>query len=178
MDKPMKSDVNVNYLKDYCHEVEKDGVAHNCEVPFCKSSPVSGGSCSGDPTNFSYPNLKEIDLNDFHLKDIIKSFDSVPLLTVKQSFDCYSKNDSGERYKDPYDLTIDVDETNLPNGINAYEVSDGRELSEELHVPEVATDGEDNNNNTDDELLKYIQDDEYEVFELRIVHRKNRFVRR
>ncbi|WJX64161.1 hypothetical protein P8452_48976 [Trifolium repens] len=174
MDKPMKSDVNVNYLKDYCHEVEKDGVAHNCEVPFCKSSPVSGGSCSGDPTNFSYPNLKEIDLNDFHLKDIIKSFDSVPLLTVKQSFDCYSKNDSGERYKDPYDLTIDVDETNLPNGINAYEVSDGRELSEELHVPEVATDGEDNNNNTDDELLKYIQDDEYEVFELRIVHRKNR----
>ncbi|KEH28286.1 putative dual-specificity kinase CMGC-DYRK-PRP4 family [Medicago truncatula] len=157
-------DENATYSKDYCHGAEKEAIAHNCEVPFCKSSPGSGGSCSEDPMNFSYLNLKEIklNLNDFHMKDI-NSFDSVPVLTMKHSSDCY---------KDPYDLTIEVVETDLPNGIESYEVRDDRDLNEELHVPEVAADGEDNN--TDDDLLKYIQDDEYEVFELRIVHRKNR----
>lgn len=166
-------DGNVTYSnlesKDQFHG--KHAFAHNCEVPFCKSSPVSGGSCSGDPINFSYPDLKEIDLNDFHLEDI-NSFDSAALLTVKQSIDCYTKNDIGEKYKDPYDLTMNVDETDLANGIDAYGVIDDRELNEEFRDPEVTADGEDIN--TDDELLKYIQQEEYEVFELRIVHRKNR----
>lgn len=170
---------NVTYSKDYCHVVNKDQfereleskaekhtVVHNCEVPFCKSCPGSGDSCSGDPINFIYPNLKEIHLNDFHLRDVgdINSFD--------KSFDCYTKNDNSERYKAPYDLTIRVGETDLPNGLDTYEVQDGREFTEECQDPEVAVDGEDT---TDDELLKYIQEDEYEVFDLRIIHRKNRF---
>lgn len=163
-DEPMKHcicnhssvvDENVSYSKDYCHRAETD--AHNREVPI----------------NFSYSDLKEINLNDFHLKDIIDSFDSSPLLTVKQNINSYTKNDSSERYKDSYDLTITVAETDLSNGIEPYEVRDDRELSEDFREQDVAADGEDNN--TDDELLKYIQDDEYEVFELRIVHRKNRY---
>ncbi|CAI8586318.1 unnamed protein product [Vicia faba] len=165
VDEPMKQcicnhssvvDENASYSRDYCHEAENDADGHSCEVPI----------------NFSYSDLKEIDLNDFHLKGIIDSFDSAPLVTVKQSIDSYTKNDSSERYKDSYDLTITVAETDLSNGIDPYEVRDDRELSEDFRDQDVAADGEDNN--TDDELLKYIQEDEYEVFELRIVHRKNR----
>ncbi|XP_058748206.1 uncharacterized protein LOC131621021 [Vicia villosa] len=161
MGKPMKQCICnhssiVDENLDYRHGDEKDADVRNCEVPI----------------NFSYSDLKEIDLNDFHLKDIIDSFDSSPLLTVKQHINSYTKNDSSERYKDSYDLTITVAETDLSNGIEPYEVRDDRELSEDFREQDVAADGEDNN--TDDELLKYIQDDEYEVFELRIVHRKNR----
>lgn len=113
-------------------------VGHNCEVPFCKSCSGLGESCSEDPMNFSYPNLKEIHLND------INSFD----------------------------LTIKVVETDISNGIDTYEERNDLELNEECQDPAVVADGEDV---TDDELLKYIQEDEYEVFELRIIHRKNRF---
>ncbi|CAK8538313.1 unnamed protein product [Lathyrus sativus] len=165
VDEPMKQcicnhssvvDENVSYSTNYCHVAENDSIVHTCEVPI----------------NFSYSDLKEIDRNDFHLKDIIDSFDSSPLLTVKQSIDSYTKNNNSERYKDSYDLTITVAETDLSNGIGPYQVRDDRELSEDFRDQDVAADGEDNN--IDDELLKYIQDDEYEVFELRIVHRKNR----
>ncbi|KAK7320597.1 hypothetical protein VNO77_30220 [Canavalia gladiata] len=177
---------NVTYSKDYCHvdnkdqfdgeledKAEKHTVACGCEVPFCKSCPGSGDSCSVDPANFVYPNLKEIHLNDFHLKVVgdINSFDSTTELTVNRSLDYYNKNDSSKDHVGPYDLTIKVTEKDLPNGLNTYKSQDGGELAEECQDPEVAADGEDT---TDDELLKYTQEDEYEVFDLRIIHRKNR----
>ncbi|KAJ1426362.1 Serine/threonine-protein kinase, active site [Sesbania bispinosa] len=176
-------DEKVTYSKGCCHvdnkdqfDVELEGkaekhtdtVAYSCEVPLCKSCPGSGGdSCSGDP------NLKEIHLNDFELKVVrdINSFDSALEHTGNQSFDYYTKNDSSEGFKGPYDLTIEVDEIDLPNGLDTYEPPDVRGLDQECQDPEIAADGEDA---TDDELLKYIQEDEYEVFDLRIIHRKNR----
>ncbi|CAJ1971020.1 unnamed protein product [Sphenostylis stenocarpa] len=179
-------DGTVNYSKGYCHvdnedrfegelesKAEKRTVACSCEVPFCKSSPGSGGSCSLDPTNFGYPNLKEIHLNDFHLKVVgdINSFDSTSKLTLNQSFDCYTKTDHNKKYKGPYDLTIKVKDKNIPNGHDTYEAQIGGELAEDCQDPELAADGEDT---TDDELLKYTQEEEYEVFDLRIIHRKNR----
>ncbi|KAG4953290.1 hypothetical protein GLYMA_14G058900v4 [Glycine max] len=171
-------DGNATYSKEYCHvdnnnlfegelegKAEKHTVACSCEVPFCKSSP--GGSCSLDPTNFGYPNLKEI-----HLKfGDINSFDSTSELTVNQSFDYYTKNDSSKEYNGPYDLTIKVNQKDLPNGLDTYKARDGGELAEECQDPEITADGEDT---TDDELLKYTQEEEYEVFDLRIIHRKNR----
>ncbi|XP_020205927.1 uncharacterized protein LOC109791085 [Cajanus cajan] len=178
-------DGTVTFSEGNCHvdsndqfKGELEGKAKNhtvscsCEVPFCKSSPGSGESCSLDPTNFSYPNLKEIRLNDFHLKVVgdINSFDSTSELTVNQSFDYYTKNDSNKEYKGPYDLTIKVTEKDLTNGLDTYEADDG-ELAEECQDQEVAADGDDT---TDDELLKYTQEEEYEVFDLRIIHRKNR----
>lgn len=153
---PSVGDENVAYSEGYCHMNNKD-------------------QFEGDPTSFNYPSLKEINLNDFHLKVVedITSFDTAPQHTVNQSFDYYTRKDSSEVYKGPYDLTIKVSETDLPNGLDNYEARDGGELAEESQDPEIAAAGEDN---TDDELLKYIQEDEYEVFDLRIIHRKNRFV--
>lgn len=179
---------NITCSKDYGHidkkeqlevgpekEVENHTLAYNCEVPFCKRSTGSGESCCGDPTNNSYPSLKEIHLNDFCLEIAgdSSSTDSSPELTMNQTFDYYPNNNSSKGYKAPYDLTIEVAETDLPNGLDSYKTRDCAELTEECQEPEVAADREDI---TDDELLKYTQDDEYELFDLRIVHRKNRFV--
>ncbi|TKY56869.1 Serine/threonine-protein kinase ppk15 [Spatholobus suberectus] len=179
-------DGNVTYSEGYSNvdnkdqfegeldgKAEKHTVACSCEIPFCKSSPGSRDSCSLDPTNFSYPNLKEIRLNDFRLKVVgdFNSFDSTSELTMNQSFDYYTRNDSSKEYKGPYDLTIKVTENDLPIRLDTYKARDGGELAEECQDPEIAADGEDT---TDDELLKYTQEEEYEVFDLRIIHRKNR----
>ncbi|KAK7372493.1 hypothetical protein VNO80_05873 [Phaseolus coccineus] len=179
-------DGTVTCSKGYCHvdnndqfeeelegKAEKPSVACSCEVPFCKSSPGSGGSCSLDPTNFGYPNLKEIHLNNFHLKVVgdFNSLDSTSELTLNQSFDHYTKNDSSKKYEGPYDLTIEVTDKNLPNGLDTSKAQVGGELAEDCQDPELDADGEDT---TDDELLKYTQEEEYEVFDLRIIHRKNR----
>ncbi|KAK7276402.1 hypothetical protein RIF29_17541 [Crotalaria pallida] len=160
MDKPCLynhssvDDENVNYSEGFCHMDNKDRFER-------------------DPENFSYPSLKEIHLNDFHLKVVgdITSFGSAPRLTENQNLDYCTKNLSNDGYKGPYDLTIEVAETDLPNGLDSYEAQDGGELDEECQDPGIAEAGEDT---TDDELLKYNQDDEYEVFDLRIIHRKNR----
>ncbi|OIW04105.1 hypothetical protein TanjilG_00665 [Lupinus angustifolius] len=148
------ADGNVTYSEGYCHMDNKDHF-------------------DGDPTNFSYPNLKEIHMNDFLLKVVgdITSFDSESQHTMNQNFDYDTKKDNTKGYKGPYDLTIELAETDPPNGLDIYEARHGGELSEECQDPETAAAGEDT---TDDELLKYIHDDEYEVFDLRIIHRKNR----
>ncbi|XP_054788177.1 uncharacterized protein LOC129294089 isoform X1 [Prosopis cineraria] len=184
-----RSDVgneNVTCLKDYCHadkkeqlegglvrEVENPTFVNNCDVPFSKYSAGSGESCSGDPGNDSYLSLKEIHLNDLHLKVVgdSSSTDSAPEHSMNQTFDFYPNSNGNKGYKAPYDLTIKVAETDLPNGLTRYKAKDCGEFTEECLDPENAADGEDV---TDDELLKYTHEDEYEVFDLRIIHRKNR----
>lgn len=60
-----------------------------------------------------------------------------------------------------------------PYGDDEFEFEDGREMAGELHDPEIANDGE--NGGTPNELSIYENhEDEYEVFDLRIIHRKNR----
>lgn len=156
-------------------ELENDTLAYNGEVPFCKRSDGSGESCGEDHTKDGYPSLKEIHLNDFHLKILgdSSSTDSAREHTMNEIFDYYPNKNSSKEYKAPYDLTIEVSERDLPNGIDSYKAQDHAEFTEECQEPDTAADGEDI---TDDELLKYTHEDEYEVFDLRIIHRKNRFV--
>ncbi|CAL0307589.1 unnamed protein product [Lupinus luteus] len=135
---------NVPFSEGYCHMDNKDQI-------------------NEDSTSFSYSNLKELNLND------ITSFNSAPQQTVNQNLDYYTKNDSNDGYKGPYDLTNEVAGTDRPN---AYEAPDGGELAEACQDPKIIAHGEDTT--TDVEGLKYIQDDEHEVFDLRIIHRKNR----
>ncbi|KAL1348278.1 hypothetical protein HN51_024252 [Arachis hypogaea] len=179
-------DGNATYSKGYSlvddnkdFEAESEGmtkkqiVSYGCEVPFCKGCDGSGEPCNGDPMNFSYPSLKEIHLNDFHLKVVgdISSFGSALEHTENGSFNYYTKKEKSEGYEDPFDITIKVAETDLPKGVDNHEARDDGDFAEECQDPDIAADGE---VATDDELLKYTQEDEYEVFDLRIIHRKNR----
>ncbi|XP_020962938.1 serine/threonine-protein kinase spk-1 isoform X3 [Arachis ipaensis] len=177
---------NATYSKGYSlvvdnkdFEVESEGktekqiVFYGCEVPFRKGCDGSGEPCNGDPTNFSYPSLKEIHLNDFHLKVVgdISFFGSALEHAENGSFNYYTKKDKSVGYEDPFDITIKVAETDLPKGVDNHEARDDGDFTEECQDPDIAADGE---VATDDELLKYTQEDEYEVFDLRIIHRKNR----
>ncbi|XP_019433599.1 PREDICTED: dual specificity tyrosine-phosphorylation-regulated kinase 2-like isoform X2 [Lupinus angustifolius] len=145
-------DGNDTFSESYCHMDNKNQI-------------------NEDSTSFSYRNLNEINLNDFRLKVVgdITSFNSAPQQTVNQNLDYYTKNDSNDGYKGPYDLTNEVAGVDPPN---AYEAPDGGELAEECQDPKIIAYGEDTT--TDVEVLKYSQDDEHEVFDLRIIHRKNR----
>ncbi|XP_054793282.1 DYRK-family kinase pom1-like isoform X2 [Prosopis cineraria] len=90
----------------------------------------------------------------------------IHLNAMNQTFDFYIGNkDAWKGNKDSYDLTIEVAE------INSLEARDDRVLTEEYLESDGAADEADI---TDDELIKYIPEDDYEVFELRIIHRKNR----
>ncbi|XP_028793454.1 dual specificity tyrosine-phosphorylation-regulated kinase 4-like isoform X1 [Neltuma alba] len=177
---------NVTCLQDFCHidkkeqlegglvgEVENPTFVYNCEVPFGKRSAGSGEPCNEDPSNDRCPSLKEIHPNNLHLKFVgdSSSTDSVPEHSMDETSDLCPKSNSNKVYKAPYDLTIEIAETDLPNGLARCKAQDCGEFTEECQDPENAADGEDV---TDDELLKYAHEDEYEVFDLRIIHRKNR----
>ncbi|KAJ7963968.1 Kinase family protein [Quillaja saponaria] len=126
-------DENVFHEKYYCHVDKKDQpkggfegnpedytVTNGFTVPGHELCAGAEESYGGDHANYSYPSLKEIHLNDFHLK--------VPEADL------------------------------ISNGIYSYEEGNG--------------DGKDA---ASDELLMHdTHGDEYEVFDLRIVHRKNR----
>ncbi|KAK4277824.1 hypothetical protein QN277_015759 [Acacia crassicarpa] len=108
---------------------------------------------------------KEIHLNDSHSKVAGKfsGYDSSALAnSMDQHFDFYTSNDISKGNKDSYDLTIEVDDE-----INSN-LEDQDDKAEEFHESDDAADI------TDDELVKYIPEDDYEVFDLRIIHRKNR----
>nr|DAD26222.1 TPA_asm: hypothetical protein HUJ06_027690 [Nelumbo nucifera] len=62
-----------------------------------------------------------------------------------------------------------------PDGINNHEIGDGREMVGEPCESETAIDGEECAT-PNDHLMYEVHEDEYEVFDLRIIHRKNRLV--
>uniref|UniRef100_A0A2P2QPN6 Uncharacterized protein MANES_07G130000 n=1 Tax=Rhizophora mucronata TaxID=61149 RepID=A0A2P2QPN6_RHIMU len=60
----------------------------------------------------------------------------------------------------------------MPNGSDDYEVGDGGDVNGEELEPRNAADGE--GVHADEFLMSNVQEDDYEVFNLRIIHRKNR----
>ncbi|BBG98060.1 Protein kinase superfamily protein [Prunus dulcis] len=83
-----------------------------------------------------------------------------------------SKNDRVENFKGSSGLDGKVVEKDfMQKGIDGYGVGDS-EVNEEPCEPEAAADGD--GVDTDEVLIYNANEDEYEVFELRIIHRKNR----
>jgi hypothetical protein len=186
------NDENEVHVVDYYHldrnyepgggiEGEPKGVAaYGCSVPFCKCCAEAGGFYEGNPVEHSYLSSKETDLNDYQLKvveDIPTDCDSAAQHKINKTNYCVKSgctNDGVEGFKGSPDLNVKVAEKDfITNGIDSYEFGDGGKGSAEPHEPDAPAEGED----VTDELLMYnTQDDEYEVFDLRIIHRKNRSV--
>jgi len=111
------------------------------------------------------------------VEDIPTDCDSAAQHKINKTNYCVKSgctNDGVEGFKGSPDLNVKVAEKDfIPNGIDSYEFGDGGKGSAEPHEPDAPAEGED----VTDELLMYnTQDDEYEVFDLRIIHRKNRSV--
>ncbi|CAB4270947.1 unnamed protein product [Prunus armeniaca] len=119
-----------------------------------------------------YRSSKQTDFNNCQLKvlgDILPTdIGSAPNRRISKS----SENDRVENFKGSSGLDGKVVEKDfMQKGIDGYGVGDS-EVNEEPCEPEAAADGD--GVDTDEVLMYNANEDEYEVFELRIIHRKNR----
>lgn len=146
MDNQKGNSQNFSHISDESHSVEENG---DCIDKTCLPNNEVDQLKAGLVE-------KEVHLNDC---------DALANVTMDQTFGFYSSNGISKGNSDSYDLTIKVDE------MNDLEDRDDKGLTKECNGSNDAGDITD-----DDELTKYIHEDDYEVFNLRIVHRKNRFV--
>ncbi|XP_052185866.1 uncharacterized protein LOC127797219 isoform X2 [Diospyros lotus] len=145
---------NVQYERSL--EKEKEGHSvYCCSVPLCECCNEGGRFLDQDSKDQSLQNLKVADVNDFK---------------QKRSF----RNDCTKEFASPNDLHVPIAEKDfLPEGNDDYEGKQGRETAVDADQLDGAADDEECS--TTDELLMHdINEDEYEVFNLRIIHRKNR----
>ncbi|XP_022744512.1 mitogen-activated protein kinase kinase kinase 1-like isoform X1 [Durio zibethinus] len=169
------------YHFDKCNGIEGDierelkNCGYGCSFPLCKCCE---GSCVYDenPMNFSYMSSKETDLDDLQLKATGEvNADYNRASEHKSNKNLYSarrgSNDWIDGFKGDSNLVHKIGEKDLlQKTVDGYGV-EGDEYYGELSEPQAAAEEE---GDATDELLMYSNDDEYEVFNLRIIHRKNR----
>ncbi|XP_055959944.1 uncharacterized protein LOC126660761 isoform X2 [Mercurialis annua] len=151
--KTVKNTIEAQLLDYYPVKHPEGNVdGHESSVSFCKCCADRRGlygECLTDPI---FSNSKETDLSSYRLEVGDDLTDS-----KTHSGDGWIKN-----YKNYSEL--------IPNGINDYEDGNVREAYELT----ASAEKEDAEVNTDEVSMFENQEDEYEVFDLRIIHRKNR----
>ncbi|KAI8030548.1 putative serine/threonine-protein kinase dyrk2 [Camellia lanceoleosa] len=147
-------------VTDYHHSDENVKYEGIVEKEKKGSAPVSdccleGGFFDRDPKDHSLMNLKVADVNDFKCKRS-------------------ATNDWAEEFKAANELHIPVTEKDfLPNGKDDHDGGNARELAGDSLLQEGVADEEEDV--TADQLLMYdSNEEEHELFNLRIIHRKNR----
>ncbi|KAJ6429266.1 hypothetical protein OIU84_020819 [Salix udensis] len=163
---------SMNYQHDFGKrnqlegDIDGDGSsAHNC-----KFFTETGGIYGKNSVDCIYTSSKGPDLGDFQLKvgESRTDYDTVPVHKENKNANYYgikgSKSDCIEGFKSTSGI--------VENRVDDFEVGDGGEVNGEAHELAAAIGGEDVNAN--ELLMSYNQEDEYEVFNLRVIHRKNR----
>lgn len=159
------SEISVDYL-DKISSMDAKGVYVTDYYQYEMQHQLEGGS-EEEPAG---EKLNETNLDDCHL-DVFGGFPSTNRRRKSSSYSPKRSSTSGWLEKGSSDLHGKVAEKDLrPNGIDSSEVGNS-DVNEESHDPEAATD-EDSN----DVFMHNTDENEYEVFDLRVIHRKNRFV--
>lgn len=145
-------------------------------IPFCKCCVANGEFYSQKSADCSFlnPSFNETDSNDFQLKvvkDIAANCDLAPRRDY--STEVYSTSNFVEGFEDHNDSQNKVlEKSSVLNATNSYKVGSHGEVEDEAHESKPVADGDGAAAN---ELAMYnINNDEFEVFDLRIIHRKNR----
>lgn len=147
-------------------DIDRDGSsAHNC-----KFFTETGGIYGKNSVDCIYTSSKGPDLGDFQLKvgESPTDYDTVPVHMENKNANYYGIKGSKSDWIEGFKSTSGI----VENGIDDFEVGDGGGVNGEAHELAAATGGEDVNAN--ELLMYYNQEDEYEVFNLRVIHRKNR----
>ncbi|KAF3433433.1 hypothetical protein FNV43_RR24535 [Rhamnella rubrinervis] len=154
---------------------------YGCSAPFSDCCTGAGEFYGENPANYNHMRMKENHSNDFLgklVEDIPHTdIDFIPHKSTNKSFNNSanrgSTDDWVEGSKGSSDQQFKVaDKDFLLNGIYNYDVDNGEKVNEEINAPEAAANGD---CVSADEILMYdTREDEYEVFDLRIIHRKNR----
>ncbi|KAK3020648.1 hypothetical protein RJ639_046241 [Escallonia herrerae] len=156
-------------------EKENDGYA----VYNCSSSPCV--CCGEPPAVYSLTNMQGTDTNDIcdkvigdkpteYVSGLEHESSSSSIYFVQKS----STSDQVKDFKGTSDLHTLMGEKDIHhNGSADYQAGDDSELGRGSHEHAAAADEQ--GDNTSDELWIYNNnEDEYEVFDLRIIHRRNR----
>lgn len=166
-------DLKIDGQASECYQGELEGcIDYDCSKPLCKSGTDEGRLCVQDPVDDECL----IDLTDIQLNAVRKEQDDFEFI-INQSSD-YSMHKSPmngrvEGFKGLAELGKSV-EFSFPDG--DCEAEHEKTANGDLHDDDtqVITDGE--GIHEDEQLLSGMREDEYEVFNLRIVHRKSRLV--
>lgn len=163
---------SMNYHHDFDKKNQLEGdidrdssSAHNC-----KFFTETGGIYGKNSVDCIYTSSKGPDLGDFQLKvgESPTDYDTVPVHMENKNANYYGIKGSKSDWIEGFKSTSGI----VENGIDDFEVGDGGGVNGEAHELAAATGGEDVNAN--ELLMYYNQEDEYEVFNLRVIHRKNR----
>ncbi|KAJ6322629.1 hypothetical protein OIU77_012465 [Salix suchowensis] len=163
---------SMNYQHDFGkrNQLEGDIDGDSSSAHNCKFFTETGGIYGKNSVDCIYTSSKGPDLGDFQLKvgESRTDYDTVPVHKENKNANYYgikgSKSDCIEGFKSTSGI--------VENGVADFEVGDGGEVNGEAHELAAAIGGEDVNAN--ELLMSYNQEDEYEVFNLRVIHRKNR----
>ncbi|KAE8722819.1 transducin family protein [Hibiscus syriacus] len=161
-------------VMDYYHFDKSKGIEGGIlpELKNCAYESEGPGLYDENPLNFGYIGTKGTDFDDFQLKvagDIDADHNGASEHISKTNF--YSarrgSNDLIDEFGGDSELVNKISEKKLlPDSVDSNEVEDGK-LSE-------LQDAANEEGDAMDELQMYSNEDEYEVFDLRIIHRKNR----
>ncbi|KDP44759.1 hypothetical protein JCGZ_01259 [Jatropha curcas] len=153
-------DKNEIQAMDYYHFDKENHMKGDIEgnggsIPLCKCCARTGGNH---------------DLSDFQLKigDMPTDYNIAHGQSKNKNSNYSSKENSSSDWIECYKGFSDI----VPNG--DYEVRNGGKTNGEADELKAAANEEGGEVNTDELLMFDAQDDEYEVFDLRIIHRKNR----
>ncbi|KAG5237453.1 dual specificity tyrosine-phosphorylation-regulated [Salix suchowensis] len=158
------------YHFDIRNQLEGDIEGDGSSASNCKCCEKTGGTYSKDPVDCIYLSSEVTDLSDFQLKggESLADYDIAHVHMGNKNANYYCKKGLNSDWIEGFKSTSDI----IENVIDDFQVGDGGEVNGEAHELEAAIGGEDVNS---DELLRcYNQEDEYEVFNLRVIHRKNR----
>ncbi|XP_031264220.1 serine/threonine-protein kinase minibrain isoform X1 [Pistacia vera] len=160
--------------KNNQHEGVMEEMLKNCAAYGCSEGFVYGEKLE----DYGYLSSKETDLYDLQMKVVGGSSTDCDL-----SLHCGTKNTSGysikressnewtEGFKDTSNFHVkDAKKDFMSNGIDGFDIGDFEFNG--LHEPKSDADGDDVN--AHDLLMYDNHEEEYEIFNLRIIHRKNR----
>ncbi|KAL0303845.1 UNVERIFIED_CONTAM: hypothetical protein Sradi_6252600 [Sesamum radiatum] len=141
---------------------------YSCSAPLCACCSGAGGIYEGDPANYNLENLKVMDLHDYQ-SGLLGEEHTIETNVSNQrssTSDCnggFSSTHDSSNFKKDCQLKED----------NHVNFMDDEVIADETHDAEAVIDEEDGA--IPDELMIYDnKEDDYEIFNLRIIHRKNR----
>ncbi|XP_011076696.1 dual specificity tyrosine-phosphorylation-regulated kinase 2 isoform X1 [Sesamum indicum] len=148
--------------EEYCN-------GYSCSVPLCACCSSVGRIYEGDPANYNLENLKVMDLHDYQSGPLGEEHTIIETNVSNQrssTSDCnggFSSTHDSSNFKKDCQLKED----------NNVDFMDDEVIADETHDAEASIDEEDGA--IPDELMIYgNKGDNYEIFNLRIIHRKNR----
>lgn len=143
---------------------------YSCSAPLCACCSGAGKVYAGNPVEYDLGNLKATDANDNQLRTIGERLTASDTNFSTKGNSTY---DWVRGFVNTHDFHT-VKKDNQPNNNDNYDFIYDEVIAGEIHEPEVAVNEE--SGTISDELHMYTKEDDYEIFNLRIIHRKNRFV--